>query len=144
VSPSRRRETVRHVQQSLEVPQRRTCRVLGQARRTQRYVPKRRDDEGKLIERMLELVRRHPRFGYRRIWGMLRNEGWRVNLKRVWRLWKQEDLKVPQKQQKKRRLGTSENGCIRRRAEGKDQVGVGFHLRPHGQRAEPEVAERDR
>jgi len=41
---------------------------------------------------MLELVRRHPRFGYRRVWALLRSEGFAVNRKRVHRLWKREGL----------------------------------------------------
>ena len=53
---------------------------------------------------------------------MLRQEGWHVNAKRVYRLWRREGLKVPQKKRKRRRLGTSENGCHRRRAEHKDHV----------------------
>jgi hypothetical protein len=53
---------------------------------------------------MLALVRRHPRYGYRRIWAVLRAEGWRVNRKRVHRLWRRQGLKVPTKQRKKRRL----------------------------------------
>jgi putative transposase len=75
-----------------------------------------------LVERMLELVREHPRYGYRRIWALLRREGWRVNRKRIDRLWRGEGLKVPRKQRKKRRLGHSANGCARRRAEHKDHV----------------------
>jgi len=71
---------------------------------------------------MLELVRRHPRYGYRRIWALLRAEGWRVNRKRIHRLWRREGLKVPQKKRKKRRLGSSANGCVRRRALHKDHV----------------------
>ncbi len=71
---------------------------------------------------MLELVREHPRYGYRRIWALLRREGWRVNRKRIHRLWRREGLKVPQKQRKKRHLGQSANGCARRRAEHKDHV----------------------
>jgi transposase InsO family protein len=71
---------------------------------------------------MLELVRRHPRFGYRRIWALLRREGWRVNRKRVWRLWRQQGLKVPRKHRKKRRLGTSANSCVRGRAEYRNHV----------------------
>lgn len=110
------------MQGALGVSQRRACRALGQPRRTQRYVARRRDDEAKLIERMLELVRHHPRYGYRRIGALLRREGWRVNRKRVWRLWKLQGLKVPQKRRKRRRLGTSDNGCIRRRAEHRDHV----------------------
>lgn len=102
--------------------QRRACRVLGQARRTQRYVRRRRGDEAKLTARMLELVRHHPRYGYRRIGALLRREGWKINRKRVWRLWKMQGLKVPQNTRKKRRLGTSENGIARRKAEHKDHV----------------------
>jgi transposase InsO family protein len=71
---------------------------------------------------MLELVRDHPRFGYRRIWALLRGEGWRVNVKRIYRLWRREGLKVPKKQRKRRRLGSSDQGCIRHRAEHKDHV----------------------
>jgi putative transposase len=71
---------------------------------------------------MLELVRKYPRYGYRRIWALLRREGWRVNRKRIHRLWRQEGLKVPRKQRKRRYLGQSANGCARRRAEHKDHV----------------------
>jgi transposase InsO family protein len=71
---------------------------------------------------MLGLVREHPRFGYRRIWALLRREGWRVNRKRVHRLRRQQGLKVPRKQRKKRRLGSSANSCVRRPAEHKDHV----------------------
>src|SRR3989304_1200848 len=97
VSPSRRRRGVRHAEATWNVSQRQACRVLGQPRRTQRYEPRRRDDEGLLTKRLLELVRAHPRYGYRRVWALLRQEGWRVNRKRVWRLWRREGLKVPQK-----------------------------------------------
>jgi transposase InsO family protein len=97
--------------------------VLGQQRSTQRRRPKTAtEEERRLVARMLERVRRHPRFGYRRIWALLRREGWRVNRKRVWRLWRQQGLKVPRKQRKKRRLGSSANSCVRRPAEHKDHV----------------------
>jgi putative transposase len=71
---------------------------------------------------MLELVRANPRFGYRRIWALLRAEGFRVNRKRVYRLWKANGLKVPRRKKKRRRLGHSGNGCVRRRACGKGHV----------------------
>ncbi len=73
---------------------------------------------------MVGLSRENPRYGYRRVWALLRREGWLVNKKRVHRLWRQEGLKVPDKQRKRRRLllGASENGCTRRRAEYKDHV----------------------
>jgi transposase InsO family protein len=65
---------------------------------------------------MVELSRENPRYGYRRVWALLRREGWPVNKKRVHRLWRKEGLKVPDKQRKRRRLGESENGCTRKRA----------------------------
>jgi transposase InsO family protein len=71
---------------------------------------------------MLDLVRLHPRYGYRRIWALLRREGWQVNRKRIHRLWRREGLKVPLKAHKRRRLGSSGNACARRRAEHKDHV----------------------
>ncbi len=75
-----------------------------------------------MMKRMLELVRPRPRFGYRRIAALLRRKGWRASDTRMYRLWRREGLKVSQKKRKRRRLGKSENGCHRRRAEFKDHV----------------------
>lgn len=63
---------------------------------------------------MRELASRHPRYGYRRITALLRTEGWRVNRKRVHRIWRLEGLRVPVKQRKRRRLGNI-NGAVTRR-----------------------------
>lgn len=113
---------MRHVQNRMDQSERRVCRVLGQSRSTQRYRAVVRDGEAALVKRMHELVRAHPRRGYRLIWGMLRLEGWRVNRKRVHRLWRREGFRVAGKQHKRRRLGHSGNGILRRRAEHKDHV----------------------
>lgn len=126
-----------HVRARLDQSERRVCRVLGQARSTQRYRASPRGDEAALVKRMHELVRLHPRRGCRMVWGMLRLEGWRVNRKRVHRLWKQEKLKVPRKQQKKRRLGSSENGIERRRAEHKDHVWCVDFIHDRDERGRP-------
>jgi transposase InsO family protein len=64
---------------------------------------------------MVQLTVRHPRYGYRRITILLREQGWFVNFKRVYRLWCEEGLKVRRKQRKRLRLGTSENSCDRKR-----------------------------
>jgi len=64
---------------------------------------------------MIELARQYGRFGYRRIAILLREAGWRINDKRVERLWKREGLKVPQKQPKKSRLWLNDGSCIRLR-----------------------------
>jgi transposase InsO family protein len=113
---------VKELQQSHEVSERRACQVLDQPRSSQRYEPQVAEDEGPLVRRMLELARQFPRYGYRFITAKLRQDGWSVNAKRVYRLWRREGLKVPKKKRKKRRLGSSQNGCVRRRAEGPNDV----------------------
>ena len=103
--------------------QRRACQALGQSRSTQRYQRKEDTAEARnLVQRLHELVRRYPRYGYRFITAKLRQEGWRVNFKRIYRLWRREGLKVPKKTHKRRRLGHSDNSCVRRKAEYKDHV----------------------
>jgi transposase InsO family protein len=69
------------------------------------------------MARIRELVRKYPRFGYRRIWALLVAEGWSVNVKRVYRLWRKEGLKVPRRSRKKRALGSGGNACDRTPAE---------------------------
>lgn len=122
VSPARRREAVSQAQTTMTVSERRACKVMDQPRSTQRYVGRPGDDEKPLVQRMHEHVRHHPRYGYRRVWALLRSDGFRVNVKRVYRLWRKEGFKVPKKQYKKRRLGTSANGCVRHRAEYRNHV----------------------
>ena len=111
-----------HVRKQLTVSERRACRAVDQARSSQRYRPAERSGERELVGKMLELVRRHPRYGYRRVWALLQAEGFAVNRKRVHRLWKKEGLKVPVKQHKRRRLGTSDNGIMWHHALHKDHV----------------------
>jgi len=103
--------------------ERRTCRVLGQPRSTQRYKSLRPIKDRKLSAEMRRLARQRPRFGCERIFELLVSSGWRVNEKRVHRLWKQEAMQVPRKQHRKRRLpGHSDHGCIRYKAERKNHV----------------------
>ena len=64
----------------------------------------------------------YGRYGYRRITALLRNEGWRVNHKRVWRIWRQAGLKVPQRQPKRGRLWLNEGSCVRLRPEHRNHV----------------------
>ena len=78
--------------------------------------------ESKLTDRIVELADKYGRYGYRRITALLRNEGWRVNHKRVERIWRQEGLKVPSKQPKRRRLWLNDGSSIRLRPEYKNHV----------------------
>ena len=90
MSPAQRRQAVEHVQKKKDVSQRRACKLLGQQRSTQRYQPKEASAEEKqLLARMHELVRKYPRYGYRMIGAKLRQEGWHLNHKGVYRLWRQ-------------------------------------------------------
>lgn len=106
-----------HVRSQFRISERRACRVLHQHRSTQRKAPKGRADEDRLVADMIELARQYGRYGYRRIAALLRDAGWRVNDKRVERLWRREGLKVPMKQPKKGRLWFNDGSCIRLRAE---------------------------
>ena len=81
-----------------------------------------RKDEDRLVARMVALATQYGRYGYRRVTAMLTEEGWRVNHKRVERLWKREGLKVPSKQPKRRRLWLHDGSCIRLRPAYKDHV----------------------
>jgi transposase InsO family protein len=110
------------VQQEFNVSQRRACQALGIHRSAVRYQPRTSAKRQALVKRMHELAQQHPRFGYRRIAALLRLEGWRVNAKRIHRLWRLEGLKVPKKQRKKRRLGSRANGCNRRQASCPNEV----------------------
>ena len=120
--PSRKRSALDQLQKEFAVSERRACRVLNQPWSTQRYESSPRDDEVSLTKRMRELARRHPRFGYRRIAGLLRQERWRASDTRIWRLWRREGLKVPQKKRKRRYLGTSNNSCRHRSAQHPNDV----------------------
>ena len=104
-----------HVRQRLGASERRACRVLGQARSTQRRRSKKKPDEEALREDVMRVARSFGRYGYRMVTGLLRTEGWVVNHKRVERIWREEGLKVPKKQPKRGRLWLTDGSCIRLR-----------------------------
>ncbi len=106
----------------LTVSERRACRVLIQHRSTQRKTPTTPDDEAALTADIIELTRQYGRYGYRRITALLGSAGWRVNKKRVERIWRCEGLKVPTKQPKRGRLWFNDGSCIRLRAERPNHV----------------------
>lgn len=80
-----------------------------------RYCFRREDDEEALRAAIIRLASQYGRYGYRRIHALLKIEGWHVNHKRVERLWREEGLKVPQKQPKKGRLYLNDGSCLRLR-----------------------------
>jgi putative transposase len=113
---------VDHVRKKLAISERRACAVVGQHRSTQRKPAYVRSDEDRLTQDIVHLVGEYGRYGYRRITALLRRDGWRVNVKRVYRIWRREGLKVPSKQPKRGRLWLNDGSCIRLRPSWKDHV----------------------
>jgi len=113
---------VDHVRRRLEVSLRRACKVLGVPLSTYCYQPRLSSEEEELTERINKLAVDYGRYGYRRITALLQMEGWKINHKRVERIWRTEGLKVPQRQPKRRRLWFNDGSCIRLRPEHPDHV----------------------
>ena len=111
------------VHDKLGVSERRACKVLDQARSTQRRDLSSSSDEKQLTDDIITLATKYGRYGYRRITALLNNQyGWRVNHRRVERIWRKEGLKVPKKQPRRKRLWLNDGSCIRLRPEYKDHV----------------------
>jgi putative transposase len=110
------------------VSERRACGLLHISRSGLRYRPA-RDRNAALRQRLRDLARRHPRYGYRRAWAMLRREGRAVNLKRVHRVWRERGLAVPRRRRRRRRGGSLDPVPVR--AERPDHVWTYDFLKDH-------------
>jgi putative transposase len=84
-----------------QVSARRACSVLQAGRSSYHYKARRRSQAG-LSQRIKEIAETRVRYGYRRIHVLLRREGWRVNAKRVWRLYREMGLQLRNKSPKRR------------------------------------------
>ncbi len=85
--------------------QRRACALIGMQPKTYRYGARRADDTA-LRARLKELAAERRRFGYRRLQLLLEREGFRVNHKKVYRIYREERLAVRKRGGRKRALGT--------------------------------------
>jgi putative transposase len=125
VSPARRRDAVCYLVGRHKVSERRACRVVDQHRSTQRYTPAPPEYELRLVAAMNELAAAHPRWGYRMIWSLLRADGWRVNRKRIERLWRLEGHRVPARKTKgsgRRAWGTADKSIWNLPARGPNHI----------------------
>ena len=120
VSPSAKRCGVRYLAGERGYSQRRGCWLVKLSRSSFRYLPRPREEEARLTERIRKLAWEHKAYGYRGITVLLRREGSKVNVKRVHRIWKQEGLQVPRRKVRKRRVGPK--GEVSLRAERPNQV----------------------
>jgi putative transposase len=105
VTPGVRRDVVAHVVAGHEVSERRACRVLGVDRSSHRY-RSRRPDDAALRGRLRELAHERRRFGYRRLFVLLRREGERSSRNRIYRLYRAEGLSVRRRKARRRATGT--------------------------------------
>jgi putative transposase len=93
LTPGRRRELVREVQEAHGVSERRSCAALRVDRSSVRYLST-KPDQAALRLRIRDLARTRVRYGYYRIYILLRREGWMVNHKRVYRLYREDGLSL--------------------------------------------------
>ena len=101
MKPARRRELVAFLRVGFRVSERRACRVIPLARSSHRYRSQAKDQSALRI-RLRDLALSRVRYGYRRLQVLLQREGWRVNHKRVYRLYRLEGLSLRLKSRKKR------------------------------------------
>jgi hypothetical protein len=91
--------------QKYSASERLACELVGLSRAAYRYMPLPRDDEGPLRAEVIRMA------------SMMRNSGWgQATTTKVARIWRQEGLKIPQKQPPRGRLWLSDGSCIRLRA----------------------------
>lgn len=101
MKPAAKRAAAEHVQAVHALSERRACRLVKLSRTTKRRIKKRSDDAG-LIARLRELAELRRRFGYRRLHVLLKRDGFRVNQKKIRRIYREQKLTV--KMRKKNRL----------------------------------------
>jgi len=99
--PAQRRAIIDGWKAQFAVSTRRACRVLQACRATYQYRA-RRDPQAFLRKKIRQIAETRTRYGYRRIYVLLRREGWSVNHKRVYRLYRAEGLAIRQKPPKRR------------------------------------------
>jgi len=96
--------------------ERKVCALVGLSRTVWRYQAHQRDDETPFRAEIIRLASQYGRYGYRMIAGLMRNAGWILATPdRVRHIWKEEGLKVPDKQTPRGRLWLNDGSCLRLR-----------------------------
>jgi transposase InsO family protein len=104
VRPAAKREAVAHLREHFQMSERRACSVLAADRKMIRY-RSRRPPETELRERLRDLANERRRFGYRRLFILLRREGEASGINRIYRLYREERLGVRKRKGRKRAIG---------------------------------------
>lgn len=101
VRPADRRQAVEHLGELMQMSERRACKVMMLHRSTRQYRPQ-PDRNGPLRNRLMELAAERTRWGHPMLHDKLIQEGWVVNHKRTWRLYREMKLSLRLKRRKKR------------------------------------------
>jgi putative transposase len=105
VGPAAKREGVAHLQAELGLSERRACAIVNADRKMVRYRSRRPPDTG-LRTQLRELANERKRFGYRRLFVLLRQQGEPSGLNRIYPLYREEGLTVRKRRARRRAVGT--------------------------------------
>ncbi|MRH98841.1 IS3 family transposase [Agrobacterium tumefaciens] len=105
VGPAAKREAVTHLKTVMGLSERRACQIISADRKTIRYRSN-RPVETELRARLRELANERRRFGYRRLFVLLRREGEPSGVNRIYRLYREEGLSVRKRKARRRAVGT--------------------------------------
>ena len=105
VGPAAQREAIAHLGAVLGLSERRACRIINADRTNMRY-RRRRPDDAALRSRLRALAHERRRFGYRRLFILLRREGEPSGRNRIYRLYREEGLSVRKRKARRRAVGT--------------------------------------
>jgi putative transposase len=105
VRPAAKREAVTHLRNVLQMSERRACTLVAADRKMIRYRSK-RPPETELRARLRDLANQRRRFGYRRLFILLRDQGEPSGVNRIYRLYREEGLTVRKRKARRRAVGT--------------------------------------
>lgn len=123
MSPSAKKQVVANIQEMFEISERRSCFLIGVSRSTVRYQLVEKSDDSELRKRIIELSEKKvcKRYGYRMIYAILKREGSKVNIKKVYRIWREEGLQQTKRGKPKKRKRSEVEQPVKK-AERKDHV----------------------
>lgn len=105
VGPAAKRDAVAHLRNTLGMSERRACTLVAADRKMVRY-RSRRPPDVELRRRLRDLANQRRRFGYRRLFILLREQGEPSGINRIYRLYREEGLTVRKRKARRRAIGT--------------------------------------
>ena len=105
VGPAAKREAVAHLRSVVQMSERRACILVSADRKMIRY-RSRRPPDVELRTRLRDLANQRRRFGYRRLFILLREQGEPSGINRIYRLYREEGLTVRKRKARRKAIGT--------------------------------------